>query len=154
MPSSPQETTAAFEIILAAFDFCLETLNYFRKSRRWPCPSTSLLPEMLFPSQSLTIVTRGGRGGGGSGRKELLLFSEKEAIRAGDRKKGQQMGDGKERGREGNCGKMSSPPLQLSEREIDTRRRTPALFSSERAGEYAFASLRLTFRNLGLNLQQ
>ena len=94
------EPMTAFEIILAAFDICLETLDYFRKSRRWPCPFYIPLPEMLFPSQSLTIVTRGGREGGGSGRKELVLFSEKEAVRAGDRKKGQ-MGDGKERERVG-----------------------------------------------------
>ena len=54
----------------------------------------------------------------------------------------------------GNWGKMSSPPLELSEREIDTRRYSPALLPPERAGEYAFASLRLTLRNLRLNLQQ
>ena len=44
--------------------------------------------------------------------RELLLFSEKEAIRAGDREKERgQMGDGKEREREGKLGEnvLSSP---------------------------------------------
>ena len=74
-------------------------------------------------------------------RKELLLFSEKEAIRDGDRGEGNTT-----EGR--NWGKMSSR-LELSKREIDT----PRDFSSPSASFFhAFAGL--TGENLGLDLQQ
>ena len=78
----------------------------------------------FFPSQSLTIVTRGsGR------REELLLFSEKEAIRQRWRQRGT------------NWGETSSPLLELSKRQIDTRRDFSVRFllPGREEGEYAFA---------------
>ena len=80
------------------------------KSLRWPCPSVF---SSTLPSAGDAFSLSKFNNCNPRRRKELLLFSEKEAIRDGDRGE--------------NRGKMS-PPLELSKRGIDTRRYFPRFF--------------------------